>query len=34
VREKIRELLIEKGISEGLIFTNEVLAIKSFSQGG
>jgi DNA-binding response OmpR family regulator len=34
VREKISELLIEKGISEGLIFTNEVLAIKSFSQGG
>ncbi len=31
VRGKIRELLLERGVNEELIFTNEVLAIKSFS---
>jgi len=31
VREKIRGLLLERGVGEELIFTNEVLAIKSFS---
>ncbi|MEN2997611.1 MAG: hypothetical protein ABDH28_01015 [Brevinematia bacterium] len=31
VREKIKSVLVEEGISESLIFPNEFLAVKSFS---
>lgn len=31
VREKIKNILVEEGIKESLIYPNEFLAIKSFS---